>query len=441
MHLPTGHLTQRLRLHLTLGVVLAASLSACTSTTKDSEVGAGRKQFLIVSQESVVNQAQAYYAQERSEAAKKGTLVRSGREYERLRVILNKVLPATVLMRPDAANWAWELTLINEPETVNAHVMAGGKVTFYTGFVKQTSATDDELAAVMGHEIAHALREHTREKMSQSSALGVVRNVGLSILGASAATQQAAQAAQAAQQLALDLPFSRAMESEADALGLELSARAGYNPRGAVTVWEKMAKLSKGGPAFLSTHPASQDRRDALEALQPKVMPLYERALKSPLKPFNVGASAAVAASNVSAATVAAKAPAKNTQRAKGRVSCEPQVVSKGGAVTITFADVPHPGDMAIQGPEVSRGKGRTYRFISQSGFKDNGLTRLTNAKTLVLQANEPLPLFGDAEPDVQRIPPVAFYKAGSYRILVSTNLETDDGTPLYGSCDVTYSP
>lgn len=438
MHLPTGHLTQRLRLHLTLGVVLAASLSACTSTTKDSEVGAGRKQLLLVSQESVVNQAQAYYAQKRSEAARKGTLVRSGREYERLRVILNKVLPATVLMRPDAANWAWELTLINEPETVNAHVMAGGKVTFYTGFVKQTSATDDELAAVMGHEIAHALREHTREKMSQSSALGVVRNVGLSILGASAATQQAAQAAQ---QLALDLPFSRAMESEADALGLELSARAGYNPRGAVTLWEKMAKLSKGGPAFLSTHPASQDRRDALEALLPKVMPLYQQASKRPLKPFNVGASAAVEASNVSAATVAVKAPAKNTQRATRKVSCEPQVVRNGGSLTITFADVPHPGDMAIQGPEVSRGKGRTYRFISQSGFKDNGLTRLTNAKTLVLQANEPLPLFGDAEPDVQRIPPVAFYKAGSYRILVSTNLETDDGTPLYGSCDVTYSP
>lgn len=438
MHLPTGHLTQRLRLHLGLGVVLAASLSACTSTTKDSEVGAGRKQFLIVSQESVVNQAQAYYAQERSEAAKKGTLVRSGREYERLRVILNKVLPATVLMRPDAANWAWELTLINEPETVNAHVMAGGKVTFYTGFVKQTSATDDELAAVMGHEIAHALREHTREKMSQSSALGVVRNVGLSILGASAATQQAAQAAQ---QLALDLPFSRAMESEADALGLELSARAGYNPRGAVTLWEKMAKLSKGGPAFLSTHPASQDRRDALEALLPKVMPLYQQASKSPLKPFNVGASAAVAASNVSVTTVAAKAPAKNTQRAKGRVSCEPQVVRKDGAVTITFADVPHPGDIAIQGPEVRRGEGRTYRFISLSGIKDNGLTRLKSSKTLVLRANGPLPLFGDAEPATGSIPSLAFYKAGSYRILVSTNLETDDGTPPYGSCDVTYSP
>lgn len=438
MHLPTGHLTQRLRLHLTLGVVLAASLSACTSTTKDSEVGAGRKQFLIVSQESVVNQAQAYYAQERSEAASKGTLVRSGREYERLRVILNKVLPATVSMRPDAANWAWELTLINEPETVNAHVMAGGKVTFYTGFIARTSATDDELAAVMGHEIAHALREHTREKMSQSSALGVVRNVGLGLLGAGSATQQAAQAAQ---QLALDLPFSRAMESEADALGLELSARAGYNPRGAVTLWEKMAKLSKGGPAFLSTHPASQDRRDALDALLPKVMPLYQQASKSPLKPFNVGASAAVAASNVSAATVAAKAPTKNTQRAKGRVSCEPQVVRKDGAVTITFADVPHPGDIAIQGPEVRRGEGRTYRFISLSGIKDNGLTRLKSSKTLVLRANEPLPLFGDAEPATGSIPSLAFYKAGSYRIVVSTNLETDDGTPPYGGCDVTYSP
>ncbi|HYR25453.1 MAG TPA: M48 family metallopeptidase, partial [Aquabacterium sp.] len=266
MYLLTRNLSKYLRARLAFSVVVAASLSACTSTTKDSEVGAGRKQLLLVSEESVVNQAQAYYTQERSEAAKKGTLVGGGREYQRLRVILNKMLPATVAIRPDAANWKWELTLIDEPDTVNAHVLAGGKVTFYTGLIVRTSATDDELAAVMGHEIAHALREHTREKISQSSALGAARSIGLTILGADAATQRAAQATQ---QLALDLPFSRAMESEADALGLELAARAGYKPRGAVTLWEKMAKLSTGGPAFLSTHPESQDRRNALEALLP----------------------------------------------------------------------------------------------------------------------------------------------------------------------------
>lgn len=298
----TRNPSKHLRAHLALSVVVAASLSACTSTTKDSEVGAGRKQFLLLSEESVVNQAQAYYAQERSKAENKGTLVRSGRAYQRLRVILNKVLPATVAIRPDAANWKWELTLIDEPDTVNAHVLAGGKVTFYTGLIVRTSATDDELAAVMGHEIAHALREHTREKLSQSSALGAARSIGLTILGADAATRRAVQTTQ---QLALDLPFSRAMESEADALGVELAARAGYKPRGAVTFWEKMAKLSTGGPAFLSTHPASQDRRNALEALLPKVLPLYEQALKSPLKPFNIGTPPTVALGKASAVTVA----------------------------------------------------------------------------------------------------------------------------------------
>lgn len=266
---------------ITVVTAAAALIAGCASTTNDSAVGEGRKQLLLLPQQQVLQSAQAYYAQELDTASRKGVLLRSGREYERLRTILNRIVPATAALRPEAVDWKWELALIDEPETVNAHVLAGGKVTFYTGIIVKTRASDDELAAVMGHEIAHALREHGREKMSQQAVFDIVRDVGLSLAGADAATRKLAQMGQS---IALDLPFSRAMESEADTLGLELAARAGYNPRGAVTLWEKMSALgSSGGPAFMSTHPASQDRRNALEALLPTVVPLYEHALRSPL--------------------------------------------------------------------------------------------------------------------------------------------------------------
>lgn len=284
-----------------VAIALAAGLlTACTSTTRDSEVGAARKQLLLVPQQQVLSESRAYYEHKKAEASRKGTLITSGREFERLRTILNRMHPAVTTLRSDALDWPWELVLIDEPETINAHVLAGGKVTFFTGFIRKNNASDDELAAAMGHEMAHALREHTREKMSQDGVMSTVRDVGLKVLGTDAAVNDAAKRAQL---LALTLPFSRAMESEADALGLELAARAGYNPRGAVTLWEKMAKHGSGGPAFLSTHPDSNDRRAALEALLPKVLPLYEQALKTPLRPSNVipGQAASSSKSAVSA--------------------------------------------------------------------------------------------------------------------------------------------
>ena len=166
--------------------------------------------------------------------------------------------------------------MLIDDDTVNAHVMAGGKITFYTGLIRKLKLTDDEIAAVMGHEMAHALREHTREKMSQSAAGDLAIAVGGALLGAG---EGAVQLASLGKQLALDLPFSRGMESEADLYGLELAARAGYDPRAALTLWQKMAQAGGGrGPAFLSTHPAPGDRMQALEVAMPKVMPLYEAA-------------------------------------------------------------------------------------------------------------------------------------------------------------------
>lgn len=270
---PTTRHPQWITLALAVGL-----LTACASTTKDTVTGGHRSQLLLVSAESVNQASLKYYAEQNAEARSKGELITAGAEYNRVYAIMQRMVPQVSVFRDDARQWKWELVLINE-DTVNAHVMAGGKITFYTGLIRKLNLNDDEIAAVMGHEIAHALREHTREKMSQQQAAGLVLAVGGAALGAGAGAMQAAGLAK---QIALDLPFSRGMESEADQYGLELSARAGYNPQAAITLWDKMARLGgSGGPGFLSTHPAPGDRKATLTDLQPKVLPLYEAALKS----------------------------------------------------------------------------------------------------------------------------------------------------------------
>jgi predicted Zn-dependent protease len=256
----------------------ACLLAACGNTTKSNVAGSHRSQLLIVPAEQVNQASLQYYGQQNADARKKGELVTSGAEYNRVYAIMQRMVPQVGVFRDDAMQWKWELVLIDEP-VVNAHVMAGGKITFYTGLIRKLGLTDDEIAAVMGHEISHALREHTREKMSQQEAAGLVLAVGGAAIGASAGAMQAAGLAKA---IALDLPFSRGMESEADEYGLELSARAGYNPQAALVLWDKMEKLGgSGGPGFLSTHPAPGDRKASLGALLPKVQPLYEAAPKT----------------------------------------------------------------------------------------------------------------------------------------------------------------
>lgn len=228
----------------------------------------------MVSSQQVAEQSLQYYNEQNREAQAKGQLITSGAQFNRVNTIMQRLVPQVGVFRPDAVNWPWQLVLIKE-DTVNAHVMAGGKITFYTGIIDRLKLTDDEIAAIMGHEMAHALREHTREKMSQSAAGGLAVAIGGALLGLG---EGGMQMAGLGKQLALDLPFSRHMESEADLYGLELMARAGYNPRAAVSLWQKMAELGGGGPGFLSTHPASGDRMASLERALPSVMPLYEAA-------------------------------------------------------------------------------------------------------------------------------------------------------------------
>lgn len=262
----------------TLAALAATTLLTlgCASTTTGSVAsgGQGRSQLLLVSEQEVTQESLKYYDQQNREARSKGVLLTSGAEFNRVQAVMRRIIPHVAVFRPDAAQWNWQLVLIDE-DTVNAHVMAGGKITFYTGILRQLKLTDDEIAAIMGHEMAHALREHTREKMSQSAAGDLAISLGGALLGLG---QGGTQLASMGKQLALDLPFSRHMESEADLYGLELAARAGYNPNGAVTLWQKMAALGGGGPGFLSTHPSSGNRTAALQAAIPRVMPLYEAA-------------------------------------------------------------------------------------------------------------------------------------------------------------------
>ncbi|MEZ5606534.1 MAG: M48 family metallopeptidase [Burkholderiaceae bacterium] len=258
-------------------VCAALLATGCANTTSGSVAtgGRSRSQLLLVSSDQVMQQSLQYYEQQNRQARAKGDLITSGAEWSRVNSVMLRLVPQVGAFRPDAARWPWQLVLIDE-DTVNAHVMAGGKITVYTGLIRKLKLSDDEIAAVMGHEMAHALREHTREKMSQGAAGDLAISIGGALLGAG---DMAMQVASLGKQLALDLPFSRGMESEADLYGLELAARAGYDPRAAVTLWQKMARAGGGnGPSFLSTHPAPGDRMAALEAAIPRVMPLYEAA-------------------------------------------------------------------------------------------------------------------------------------------------------------------
>jgi predicted Zn-dependent protease len=192
--------------------------------------------------------------------------------YARIQTISKRLIPQTAVFRPDATQWKWEIN-VQTSDDVNAYCMPGGKIMVYTGLIEQLDATDAELAAVIGHEIAHALREHSRERISRAYAEQVALAGVAVATGASQSTMQIASQVSA---VTFTLPHSREQEAEADRIGLELMARAGYDPNAAITLWEKMGKLGGGGPEFLSTHPSSGSRIKDLQTNVPRVMPLYK---------------------------------------------------------------------------------------------------------------------------------------------------------------------
>jgi predicted Zn-dependent protease len=256
-------------------VVLALTGCETVRTTEGGAVGVNRSQSMMISAEEMNAGAAQSYRETTREAAAKGLLNRDPRYVNRVRAIANRLIPTVGAFRADALRWNWEVSVITSKE-INAWCMPGGKIAVYTGLIDSLKITDDELAAVMGHEIAHALREHGREKASQQMAQKMVIGVGAAILGVG---QVGANLAGLAAQVTYGLPNSREFEREADRIGVELAARAGYDPRAAITLWQKMGQVSgNGGPAFLSTHPQAADRAQDLQRYSAQVMPLYEAA-------------------------------------------------------------------------------------------------------------------------------------------------------------------
>lgn len=252
---------------------------ATTNSTSSGAVGVDRKQTLWLSSGEVNQAAKQAYSDTLKEADRQRALNRDQQAVARVRGIANRLIPATAVFRSDAPGWQWEVNVI-QSDQLNAWCMPGGKIAVYTGLIDKLKLTDDELAAVMGHEIAHALREHGRERASQA----MVTGVGLSILGAATgATKGQVDLAGLIANLTINLPNSRQFETEADRVGVELAARAGFDPRAALTLWDKMA--SKGGgapPQWLSTHPSNESRQRDLADYAQQVMPLYQATLAQP---------------------------------------------------------------------------------------------------------------------------------------------------------------
>jgi predicted Zn-dependent protease len=270
-------ITARSRIPTLAATLACLALAGCqtVSTTNAGAIGVQRRQVMLVSEADVEQGAVQAYAQELDKARKGAALNADAAEYARVRAIADRLIRQTTVFRPDAAQWKWEVNVQKTPE-LNAYCMPGGKIMVYSGLIDKLKLSDAELATVVGHEMAHALREHSREAMSRAAA----ENVGLSVLGALAGLGQdtVALAGQVAN-VTFNLPHGRQQESEADAIGLELMARAGYDPHAALSLWQKMGQAAQGGPpAFLSTHPSSSTRLADLRALLPKVEPLYAAA-------------------------------------------------------------------------------------------------------------------------------------------------------------------
>lgn len=268
---------RRLILALFFSVPLA-TLVGCTTTTAGGAVGAERSQLMLVSSQQLEEMAAQSYERLKTQAASKGVLNQDRAILARVRSITGRIQPMTSVFRPDAPGWKWEVNVIDNNE-LNAFCMPGGKIMVFSGLVNQLKTTDDELAIVLGHEIAHALREHSREQVSQAIAAQTAIGVGAALLGLG---QGSSDLANTIYDALVATRFSRTDETEADRIGLELSARAGYDPRAGVSLWQKMIGASGGArpPEFLSTHPAGTRRIEQIQELLPVVMPLYESAKK-----------------------------------------------------------------------------------------------------------------------------------------------------------------
>jgi len=245
----------------------------------------GRHQLMLVSEESAIASSKEAYLTTVRELDDAGKLEESPAINRRVDRITGQLITEAIKMRPETAKWEWNVVVIDDPEQVNAWCMAGGRMAIYTGLLDQVKPTDDELAQVMAHEISHALAKHTAEKMSMQIATGVgVAAVGVASNSRGVAMTGAAVTAM----LAVNLPNSRSAEKEADEMGIELAAKAGFNPAAAASLWTKMAAVNKTSPPqFLSTHPSPGNRQRELARLEPEMMKYYAPGADHPVYPVN----------------------------------------------------------------------------------------------------------------------------------------------------------
>ncbi len=263
-----------MRTKITLVLVTLIIAACATSPT-------GRRQLMLVSEQQAISASKEAYLAQLSELNSQGKISKDSRMISRVDEITGRLITQAIKMRPDTRNWEWSVEVIDDPETVNAWCMAGGRMAIYSGLISKVDPTDDELAQVMGHEISHALANHTAERMS----VAMASNLGMIAAGAAAGDSQLALGAAAvAAQFAVQLPNSRASETEADRIGIELAAKAGYDPAAAATLWKKMGAV--GGsrpPAFMSTHPSPQQRSQKLAELAAQMRPYYLAAGSPPV--------------------------------------------------------------------------------------------------------------------------------------------------------------
>jgi predicted Zn-dependent protease len=266
-------------LRLAVLIMAAGVLAGCQTNPVT-----GRKQFIVVSEEQAIASSRSAYVQMLTPYQDKGKLDNDPAVTARITAITERLIPHAIAYRPETKDWQWSVKVIDDPKTVNAWCMAGGKMAFYTGLIAALKPSDDEIAQVMGHEIAHALAKHQAEKMSRALATTVGVSA-VAILSDRRYAGAAAAGTAVAAKLALDLPNSRGAESEADRIGIELAAKAGYDPRSAVTLWQKMGKVSGGGGNgdFFSTHPSPEKRMEALAALVPQMDPYFRSEAPRPV--------------------------------------------------------------------------------------------------------------------------------------------------------------
>jgi predicted Zn-dependent protease len=268
---------------LLLPFLLTLLIAACATSPT------GRHQLMLVSPSQAAQASEKAYPEKLKEYAGKGRLNNNPQMLARVKRITGRLIAQAVRMYPESRDWNWEVVLIDDPETVNAWCMAGGKMAVYTGLIEKLKPTDDELAQVMAHEISHALANHVAEQMS----VAMASQLGLAVLSATALHDSryrsaALTGAALAATLAIQLPYSRAAEAEADRIGIEIAARAGYDPHAAASLWRKMGEINKSSPPeLLNTHPSAGNRQQTLAKLAPKMMKYYHPEESHPVYPLD----------------------------------------------------------------------------------------------------------------------------------------------------------